>query len=210
MIEKKQKEKSAISESRWYAPLRKTYERFLKIRGKPRDIALGLSLGLFIAMTPTMGFQMVIAVFFASLLKWNKISAAIGVWITNPITAPFIYSFSYFVGLKLYTPKQMYKLPALMDSAGIYKILLKAPSLFTTLTIGGVVIGIPVAIIGYYLAHSVVKKYQDDIKAKLAKQKLKRSEKKAEKKLGTKSSKPTDLKSNPSFKTYQHTHESKR
>jgi uncharacterized protein (DUF2062 family) len=194
MIDTEQQEKHTIHQTRWYGPLQKAYERFLKIRGKPRDIALGFSVGLFIAMTPTIGFQMVIAIFFASLFKWNKISAAIGVWITNPITAPFIYSFSYFVGLKLYTPEQMYKLPAHIDSAGIYKILLKAPSLFTTLTIGGVVIGIPLAIIGYYLAHYLVNKYQEDIKAKLARQKLKRSEKKAEKKSGAKGEERVDIK----------------
>jgi len=209
MPEKRQQEKNSITKSRWYASLIKTYERFLKIRGKPRDIALGLSLGLFIAMTPTLGFQMIIAVFFASLFKWNKISAVIGVWITNPVTAPFIYSFSYFVGLKLYTPEHMHRLPANLDSAGIYKILFKAPGLFTALAIGGVIIGIPLAIIGYYLAHSVVKKYQDDIKAKLAKQKIKRSEKKAEKKSRLETNEPVDVKSKPPFKTYHRTHESR-
>jgi uncharacterized protein (DUF2062 family) len=74
--------------------IRKVYERFVKIRGQPREIALGFALGIFIGMTPTMGIQMPIAVFFAAMLKWSKISAALGVCITNPFTSPFICSMS--------------------------------------------------------------------------------------------------------------------
>jgi uncharacterized protein (DUF2062 family) len=83
---------------RLYAAWRKVYERILKIRGEPREIALGMGLGLFVAMSPTMGFQMVIAIFLATLFKWNKIAAALGVWLTNPLTAPFIYGLTYLVG----------------------------------------------------------------------------------------------------------------
>ena len=69
--------------------------RLLRLRKSPDEIAKGLALGVFIGMTPTFGFQMVIAVFFALLLSENKIAAAVGVWITNPLTAPFIYALEY-------------------------------------------------------------------------------------------------------------------
>ncbi len=69
--------------------------RLLRIRKSPDEIAKGLALGVFIGMTPTFGFQMVIAIFFALLLSENKIAAAVGVWITNPLTAPFIYALEY-------------------------------------------------------------------------------------------------------------------
>ena len=48
-----------------------------------------------------MGIQTVIALFFATLFKWNKISSAVGVWISNPFTAPFLYSLTYYVGAKI-------------------------------------------------------------------------------------------------------------
>ncbi len=69
--------------------------RFLRLRGTPDEIAKGLALGIFIGMTPTFGMQMLIAVVFAFLLKENKLAAALGVWITNPLTAPFIYALEY-------------------------------------------------------------------------------------------------------------------
>lgn len=69
--------------------------RFLRLKGTPEEIAKGLALGIFIGMTPTMGGQMIIAIFFAMLLRENKLAAALGVWITNPLTAPFIYGLEY-------------------------------------------------------------------------------------------------------------------
>jgi uncharacterized protein (DUF2062 family) len=69
--------------------------RLIRLQAEPEDIAKGFALGIFIGMTPTFGFQILIAVFLALLLKENKIAAAIGVWITNPLTAPFIYALEY-------------------------------------------------------------------------------------------------------------------
>ena len=38
--------------------------RFIRLRGQPDEIAKGFALGIFIGMTPTLGFQMVLAVIF--------------------------------------------------------------------------------------------------------------------------------------------------
>ena len=37
--------------------VRRVYERFIRIRGEPREIALGFALGIFVGMTPTVGVQ---------------------------------------------------------------------------------------------------------------------------------------------------------
>jgi len=163
---KKQQEKRRSSN---YS-LKRAYERFLKIRGSPREIALGFSLGLFIGMTPTIGFQMPIAIFVAALFKWNKISAALAVWITNPLTAPLIYSFSYFVGAKMLGFKIAPKLLTGLD----FSTLKEAGSkIFLATTVGGVVVGIPLALLGYYLAFSAVSGYQTKLKHRVAAKKEK-------------------------------------
>jgi uncharacterized protein (DUF2062 family) len=72
--------------------------RFVRLRGLPDEIAKGVALGIFVGMTPTFGFQMVIVVFLALLLRENRLAAILGVWITNPLTAPIIYSIEYEVG----------------------------------------------------------------------------------------------------------------
>ncbi len=145
----------------------KAYVRFLKIRGQPREIALGLSLGLFIGMTPSLGFQTAIAIFLAAILKWNKISAAIGVWITNPFSAPFVYSFTYLIGAKIFGVSNSFNPPTELSFSIALDILKKTPEIFWVLTIGGIIIGLPIAVIGYYLSYSSLLKYQEDIKKKL-------------------------------------------
>jgi hypothetical protein len=72
--------------------------RFARLRGAPDEIAKGVALGIFIGMTPTMGLQMPLAILFAYLLRENRLAAALGVWVTNPLTAPFIYALEYETG----------------------------------------------------------------------------------------------------------------
>ena len=90
-----------MKDNRFLSPLYKAYKRFLKIRGQPREIALGFALGLFVGMSPFIGLHTVIAVPLAALFKWNKLSSAISVWFTNAATAPIIYSITYLVGAKI-------------------------------------------------------------------------------------------------------------
>jgi len=158
-----------------FETLKKTYRRFVKIRGNPREIALGFALGLFVGMSPTMGFQTAIAVFFAAIFKWNKISSAIGVWISNPVTAPFLYSLTYFAGAKLFGIANATHQPHAIGDAPFYTMLLKAPEILWALTLGGIVLGFPVAVTGYFFSYSAVHRYQEDIKKKLAERKKRRA-----------------------------------
>jgi uncharacterized protein (DUF2062 family) len=150
--------------------LKKIYERFLRIRGRPREIALGFALGLFIGMTPSIGTQMAIAAFVAALFKWNKFSAAIGVWITNPLTAPFIYSLNYLIGAMLLEIKRGYRLPTEIGISGMSHILHKAPEVFWALLLGGAVLGLPLAVAGYYFSYSAITRYQERIKKTVSRQ----------------------------------------
>ena len=151
--------------------LRRVYDRFIKIRGQPREIALGFALGVFIGMSPTMGIQMPLAVFLAAMLKWSKISAVFGVWITNPITSPFIYGLTYLVGAKLLGLKAIKTLPQDMTWSIVRELLKNAPVIFGALTIGGILIGLPLAVLSYFMSYTAVNKYQQSIKAKLVAQK---------------------------------------
>ena len=92
--------------------------RFARLSGSPDDIAKGMALGIFIGMTPTFGFQMAIAVFCAWLLRENKIAAAVGVWITNPLTAPFIYALEYETGRVLLSMEKLH-LPGTLSFAAL-------------------------------------------------------------------------------------------
>ena len=159
------------SDIRIVAALKKAYERFVKIRGNPREIALGFALGIFVGMTPYMGFHMAIAVFFAALFKWNKISAAMGAWISNPLTAPFIYGATFYVGDKVLNIENACCIPNTLNLEVILQLIKNAPELFWILTVGGIVVGVPAAVLGYYLALSTILKYREGIRKKRTREK---------------------------------------
>ena len=155
----------------------KAYERFLRIRGTPREIALGFALGLFVGMSPFLGFQIAIAVFLAAVFEWNKISAAVGVWISNPLTIPVIYPVTYLLGAKVLGIEEIYAFPRTMDMAWILEMIRSAPEIISILTLGGILAGLPVAVAGYFFVYTAVNKYQEEIKRKLAERRALRKEK---------------------------------
>ena len=163
--------------------LKRLFDRFLRIRGEPRYIALGFALGLFVGMSPSMGFQTAIAVFFAALLRWNKISAAVGVWISNPVTAPIIYSFTYLTGAKLLGIKKAIHHTGDLDQSvsAFARLIHKAPEFIWALILGGIILGIPVAVAGYYIAYSAVVRYQRDFKRRIERHKERLERKRREK-----------------------------
>jgi uncharacterized protein (DUF2062 family) len=53
---------------------------------------------MLVAFTPTIGFQTVLALAVATFLNANRPISIPPTWITNPVTAPPIYAFTYYVG----------------------------------------------------------------------------------------------------------------
>jgi uncharacterized protein (DUF2062 family) len=147
--------------------LKRAYARFVKLRGCPKEIARGFAVGLFVGMSPTMGAQMFIAVPLAALFKSNKLAAAAGVWITNPLTAPFIYGLTYLVGARIIGVSGQIK-AGLTDGPTFMEFIAKAPEIFWVMTVGGVVVGLPLALVGYYLSFSAITRYRAKIQQKVA------------------------------------------
>lgn len=61
-------------------------------------VAGGLSIGVFIALTPTIGTQTFLSIMAAYFLRVNIPAAVIACLITNPLTAPIIYPLQYKLG----------------------------------------------------------------------------------------------------------------
>lgn len=141
--------------------LRGACRRFLSLKGNPREISLGFALGLFVGMLPFVISQTVTAVFIASLCKWNKIAAAAGVVITNPVTAPFFYAMTFKVGAAV-MPETSSRLvmPAAFSVDAVMALLKNGPEILWILTVGGVVTGIPISLAGYILAYRLVLIYR--------------------------------------------------
>ncbi len=86
------------NQPRWLRRWRYLYIRFLRLRGTPTEIARGLALGVFAGCFPLFGFQIIIGILLAALFRSNKIAAAAGTWISNPITYVPIFIFNFKVG----------------------------------------------------------------------------------------------------------------
>ncbi len=78
--------------------LRYYYLRFLRLRGEPQELALGICIGVFAGLLPILPFQTAFAVFLALLFKASKITAALGTWISNPLNWYFLYLYSFKLG----------------------------------------------------------------------------------------------------------------
>ena len=90
---------------RWRIIVRRTrrivWHSILHADDPPHRIALAVGLGVFVALTPTLGLQMLIVVYLAWLLNANKVLGLPIVWITNPLTVVPIYFPQYWLGAKL-------------------------------------------------------------------------------------------------------------
>jgi len=119
--------------------------RIVRLRATPNDIAKGMALGLFIGMTPTFGIQMVIVLALAVLLKQNKIAALLGVWVTNPVTAPVIYGLEYEIGrVLLHLPRPHMQLQFNYES-----LVTLGWQVVIPLCLGSLIFGLVIAAIGY-------------------------------------------------------------
>ncbi|MBW6509572.1 MAG: DUF2062 domain-containing protein [Desulfuromonadales bacterium] len=120
--------------------------RLARIKSSPDAVARGMALGVFIGFTPFFGFHILIALFFAFLLQQNKIATFVGVWITNPLTAPFIYALEYEIG------RMLLGKPAIGVAAFTRELTWDtALQLGLPLGLGSIVLGLPVALISYAL-----------------------------------------------------------
>ncbi len=76
--------------------------RFLRwlifLRGSPEAIGRGVALGILVAVTPTIGFQILLSAGLATLLGASRPAAVLMTAITSPPTFVPIYGFTYWVG----------------------------------------------------------------------------------------------------------------
>ncbi len=79
--------------------------QILHANDTPHRLALGIGLGIFVAWTPTIGFQMILVIFLATALHANNRVGIPIVWISNPLTLIPIYLPNHWIGhhiLKLF------------------------------------------------------------------------------------------------------------
>lgn len=136
------------------------YLRFVRLRGEPNELALGMAFGVFAGMLPILPFQTAFAVTLALLFKGSKITAALGTWVSNPLNWYFQYYYSYKLGaLLLGVPKENRVFSSIMAAvqsgeesmviAG--KLIGAGGAMIAAFLLGGLLMGVVVAPLAYYV-----------------------------------------------------------
>jgi uncharacterized protein (DUF2062 family) len=127
----------------------------MRLNNTPHEIALGVSIGVFIAILPLYGFHTLLVLIAAVLVRpANKIAILAGTNISLPPTLPFITWAGYEIGRAILGGK----FPPLgwLDFKNI--TLEKIASLYPALFLGSFILGISCAIIFYFLTFLLVRK----------------------------------------------------
>lgn len=180
----------------WRKYRRFIIHRVLHADDTPHRIALGIGIGIFVGLTPTVGFQMIIAGAIAVALRANKLVCIPMVWITNPVTLVPIYAACFSLGNALISQGparggdaavgHLQNLAAETQAAPVSQIL--ELSFWRELAVGITRVGaelwlgcLIVAVVGAVMAYSLsrwgVVKYRERHQSRLKARHLRRSRK---------------------------------
>ena len=173
--------------------------RLKRIPDTPHKISLGMSCGIFVSFTPLFGLHFLIAGLLSYLLRANVLASLIGTFVGNPITFPIITVFNlklgeWILGSSQYSSGDGGKIfEGFLDFIFlIYKSFFTEGSIgennvprineflngvFIPYSLGGLILGIFIAVVSYFLLRPLVATYQKKrsaLKAKKFKKKLMR------------------------------------
>ena len=132
----------------WQRLFRYFYIRFLRMQGSPHAIARGVAAGVFAGAFPLLGFQTILGVAIAALIRGNKIMAAVGTWISNPLTYVPIFALNFHVGCWLLRLPNDIVMPS--ASAGMNEWMSLGMSASAALLVGSFVVGMVASSVAYY------------------------------------------------------------
>ena len=145
-------------QSWWKRKLRYLYLRIIRLRSTTPAIARGLAMGVFAGLFPFFGAQTLLGVLLAILVRGNKITAAVGTWISNPLTYIPIYLFNFKVGQFLLGT---HYLSTDIDWTSSTEILEAGKTFIATVLLGCTVVGAIVAINAYFIGLWLIPKLRN-------------------------------------------------
>ena len=134
------------------------YLKIIRIKAPPHSIASGLAVGVFVGCLPIIPFQTIVAVSLAFVFRSNKIAAALGTWVSNPVNVPVFYYGLYLVGKCLVPLETASFDPGHLALADMLKL---GWELVLVMMVGGVIVGIPASIATYFISLRLIQIYHD-------------------------------------------------
>ena len=126
--------------------------RMRQLEGNPHYIALGMGVGIFISMTPIIPLQTIVAVTLAFLVRGSKSAAALGTWLSNPLTIPLVYYVDYKLGCVLLNCQTAAENIAFDSFSQLMGLGLEVTS---AMLLGSLVLGLILGVIAYFVTFRV-------------------------------------------------------
>ena len=163
-MKKRQKNFASKDKEHWLQKydIREFIKRAKTLQGDPHYVAVGMAIGVFVSITPTIPFHTVIAIALAFMFKGSKPAAAIGVWFSNPITIPLFYFGSYQAGMFILGKS----IPFDSKYKSIQELIQMGLDVTIAMIIGGLILGIPPGIAAYFITRKIFTKIRSRKKLK--------------------------------------------
>ncbi len=151
---------------------RDKFRTIFLVKDSPRRIALAFAIGVFMGISPLLGFHYIIAFILAWTFRLNKLVAMVGVSVNNPWTILPISSFSVWFGAKLTGIQQvlpkidwvslsfMNIVSSLTDPDGLLRMTHELMPLLRAFFVGSFVICTLSAIASYFIIYRLVVRYR--------------------------------------------------
>jgi uncharacterized protein (DUF2062 family) len=144
--------------------------KVLETEEPPEHIARGVAIGSFIAVTPTVGFQIYLALLLATLARGNRVAAIAMTFILNPfivIPPSYWYFPAYYLGLFLLGMEGVgfsQIIEVYESTGGLYELMSNLWSLgivvYGPMLLGGTVMGVPIAFVMYHASLRLVVRHR--------------------------------------------------
>ncbi len=122
-------------------------------------MARGIALGIFVGLTPSVGFQMLPVFLLAILFNGNRILALIFTYVSNPVTVIPLYGLYYYLGSLLWPNLNRVNFSRIKDvlvNFSFSKLTQLGFESFVILWTGGFVIAVPSGIISYFVFYRII------------------------------------------------------
>ena len=150
--------------------------KLLRLRGTPQSISLGVAIGIFIGITPTIPFHTVTILFLTLLTRSSFIAGFIAsLLVCNPLTYVPQYFLSLVIG-NILTPYHLswerirQVLEVVLSDATlqvrISSILSLGYEALTVMLVGGTVLALPFGIASYYLFNYLIVTFREKRRSK--------------------------------------------
>lgn len=138
-----------------YNPLAAVTGKLSTISADPMKIAYGYAFGTFLCTTPLIGIKWIVALPILWFTRWNKVSCMIGIFQVNYFTGPLFYMIAYYVGKTVCGFDNNFILPDPLTFRAMIDILLGNADVFISITVGGMLLSIPMTLGAFYFAKSI-------------------------------------------------------